>query len=187
MTARREVVLHVNGRRHELEVSPSDLLLDVLHDGLGLSDVHYGCGEGVCGTCTVLLDGEPVSACLTFAAQVNGCRIMTVAGLTGADGSMHPLQECFLRLGALQCGYCTPGMILAAYQLVERVGSPTRDQIRYELVGNLCRCTGYTKIFEAIEAYANSPEAVVRGGQAVTQGGSPFERGEHPVETGDER
>ncbi len=187
MTARREVVLHVNGRRHELEVSPSDLLLDALHDGLGLIDVHYGCGEGVCGTCTVLIDGEPISACLTFAVQADGRQIMTVAGLTEADGSMHPLQECFLRMGALQCGYCTPGMILSAYQLVERVGSPTRDQIRYELVGNLCRCTGYTKIFEAIEAYAASPEAVLGKAQAAAHGSSPFEQGERPVETGDER
>jgi carbon-monoxide dehydrogenase small subunit len=187
VTARREVVLHVNGRRHELEVSPSDLLLDALHDGLGLSDVHYGCGEGVCGTCTVLVDGEPTSACLTFAVQAEGRQIMTASGLTGADGSMHPLQECFLRAGALQCGYCTPGMILAAYQLLQRAGSPTRAQIRYELLGNLCRCTGYTKIFEAIEAFATSTHAVTGEAQAVVGGASPFEQGEHPVETGDER
>jgi carbon-monoxide dehydrogenase small subunit len=154
MTAKRQVTLRVNGREHLLWLSPSDLLLDVLHDEVGLSDVRYGCGEGVCGTCTVLLDGEPVSACLTFAIQVEGREITTVVGLMGDDGSMHPLQECFLRAGALQCGFCTPGMILTAYGLLERVRHPSRDEIRYELVGNLCRCTGYTKIFEAVEEYA---------------------------------
>jgi aerobic carbon-monoxide dehydrogenase small subunit len=153
VVARRLVTLHVNGRQHELWVSPSDSLLDTLHDVVGLSEVRYGCGEGVCGTCTVLLDGEAISACLTFAIQVDGRPITTLSGLASDDGSMHPLQRCFLEAGALQCGFCTPGMILTAYNLVERVGRPTRDEMRYELVGNLCRCTGYTKIFEAIDSY----------------------------------
>jgi aerobic carbon-monoxide dehydrogenase small subunit len=149
----RDVVLNVNGREHALTVSPSDSLLDVLHDDLGLSDVRYGCGEGVCGTCTVLVDGEPHSACLSFAVQMEGVEITTVTGLMGDDGSMHALQERFLAAGGLQCGFCTPGMILTAYQLVERLGRPTREEVRYELVGNLCRCTGYTKVLDAVEDY----------------------------------
>ena len=153
MTPRR-ITLIVNDRDHELWVAPSDTLLDVLHDGLGLADVRYGCGEGVCGTCTVLLDGEPVSGCLTLAVQAAGRPVTTLRGLMGPGGELHPLQECFLRRGAAQCGFCTPGMVLTALDLVRRTGRPTRDEIRYALVGNLCRCTGYTKILDAIEEYA---------------------------------
>jgi carbon-monoxide dehydrogenase small subunit len=161
---RKQVTLKLNGREHRLWPSASDSLLDVLHDELGVSSVRYGCGEGVCGTCTVLLDSQPVSACLIFAVQVDQSEITTLEGLTQADGSMHPLQACFLQSGALQCGFCTPGMILAAYDLVARVGRPSRDEIRYALLGNLCRCTGYTKIFEAIEGYAaRSAEALGAG------------------------
>jgi len=151
---RRQITMVVNGREHELGIVPSDTLLDVLHDELGLADVRYGCGEGVCGTCTVLLDGEPVSGCLTLAVQAAGCRVTTLRGLMGPGEELHPLQECFLRRGAAQCGFCTPGMILTALDLVRRVGRPTREEIRYALVGNLCRCTGYTKILDAIEEYA---------------------------------
>jgi aerobic carbon-monoxide dehydrogenase small subunit len=127
----------------------------VLHDELGLADVRYGCGEGVCGTCTVLLDGEPVSGCLTLAVQAAGHRVTTLRGLMGPHDELHPLQECFLRRGAAQCGFCTPGMILTAVDLVRRAGRPTRDEIRDALVGNLCRCTGYTKILDAIAEYAD--------------------------------
>ena len=148
------ITLRVNGRDHELWVGANRSLLDALHDDLGLPDVRYGCGEGVCGTCTVLLDGEPVSACLIFAVQAEGHEITTVASLLGPDDSLHPLQECFLRRGAAQCGFCTPGMLLTSLALVEREGRPTREEIRYELVGNLCRCTGYTKILDAVEEYA---------------------------------
>jgi len=156
----RQIVLSVNGRDHEILVLPSDTLLDVLHDELGLADVRYGCGEGVCGTCTVLLDGEPVSACLTLAVQAAGRQVTTLRGLAGPGGAVHPLQECFLRRGAAQCGFCTPGVILTALDLVRRRGRPSRDEIRYALVGNLCRCTGYTKILDAVEEYA---------GQAASQ------------------
>lgn len=154
--AMRRVVLNVNGHDNELWLTPSDTLLDVLHDHLGRSEVRYGCGEGVCGTCTVLLDGDPVNGCLTLAVQAEGHTITTLTGLMGEDGSLHPLQECFLRRGASQCGFCTPGMILTAHDLVERRGRPTRDEIRYALVGNLCRCTGYTKILDAVEEYAGA-------------------------------
>ncbi len=153
---RRQVVLSVNGADHEVWVLPSDTLLDVLHDELGLADVRYGCGEGVCGTCTVLLDDEPVNGCLILAVQAAGRRLTTLRGLTPPDDdAMHPLQECFLRHGASQCGFCTPGMVLASLDLVRRRGRPTREEIRYALVGNLCRCTGYTKILDAVEEYAD--------------------------------
>jgi aerobic carbon-monoxide dehydrogenase small subunit len=157
---RRQVTLTVNGRDREVWVAPSDTLLDVLHDGLGLADVRYGCGEGVCGTCTVLLDGEPASGCLMLAVQAAGCQVTTLRGLMGPDGELHPLQECFLRRGAAQCGFCTPGMVLTALDLVRRCagqgrGRPTRDEIRYALTGNLCRCTGYTKILDAVQEYAD--------------------------------
>jgi len=148
-----QVTLKVNGVLRDVWVSPSDLLLDVLHDGLGLGEVRYGCGEGVCGTCTILLDGEPVSACLTLAVQAEGHDVTTLSALLGEDDSLHPLQQAFLRLGGSQCGFCTPGVILTAHSLIRRERAPSREQIRYELVGNLCRCTGYTKILDSIEAY----------------------------------
>ncbi len=155
------VVLEVNGRRHEVVVSANASLLEILHDELGLSTVRYGCGEGVCGTCTVLLDGEPVSACLLFALQAEGRSVTTLEGLGGPHGSMHPLQECFLRNGALQCGFCTPGMILTAFDLVARSGRPSAKEIRYALIGNLCRCTGYSKILQAVHEYAAGAPAAM--------------------------
>ena len=153
--SRHQVNLSVNGKQNQVWVEASDSLLDVLHDELGAADVRYGCGEGVCGTCTVLIDGEPVSGCLVFAVQAEGQEITTVRGLLGEDDALHPLQACMLKRGGAQCGFCTPGMILTSHSLVERCGRPTRDEIRYELVGNLCRCTGYTKIFDAVEEYSD--------------------------------
>ncbi len=151
---RRPIVLRVNGADHEVWVLPSDTLLDVLHDEVGLADVRYGCGEGVCGTCTVLLDDEPVNGCLVLTVQAAGRRVTTLQGLADEGQAMHPLQECFLRHGAAQCGFCTPGMVLTSLDLVRLLGWPTREEIRYALVGNLCRCTGYTKILDAVEEYA---------------------------------
>ena len=150
---RRRLVLSVNASDHEVWVLPSDTLLDVLHDELGMADVRYGCGEGVCGTCTVLLDGEPVSGCLLLAVQADGCSLVTVRGLA-PGGDLHPLQACFLRNGAAQCGFCTPGMLLTAWALLRHEPRPSRARIRRELVGNLCRCTGYSKILDAVEEYA---------------------------------
>ena len=149
----QQVTLRVNGVLRDVWAAPSDTLLDVLHDQLGMKDVRYGCGEGVCGTCTVLLDDQPVSTCLMYAVQVERRDILTLVGLLGEDESLHPLQESFLRLGGSQCGFCTPGVILTAYSLAERMPRPSREQIRYELGGSLCRCTGYTKILDAIESY----------------------------------
>jgi aerobic carbon-monoxide dehydrogenase small subunit len=169
---RRQVVLSVNGSDHEVWVLPSDTLLDVLHDELGMADVRYGCGEGVCGTCTVLLDGELVNGCLTLAVQAAGREVTTLRGLMGPGDSMHPLQECFLRRGASQCGFCTPGMVLTALDLVQRRGRPSRGEIRYALVGNLCRCTGYSKILDAVEEYAAlaAEDALAAGAPRGTAG-----------------
>ena len=168
------VTLEVNGVARDAWVAPSDLLLDVLHDGLGLGEVRYGCGEGICGTCTVLLDGDPVSACLLLAVQAEGHAITTLSALVGEADSLHPLQEAFLRLGGAQCGFCTPGVILTAYALARRERAPSRDEIRYELVGNLCRCTGYTKILDAVEAYLADGAG---GGRALGDREQPAGRG----------
>jgi aerobic carbon-monoxide dehydrogenase small subunit len=149
----QRVSFTVNAVRREAWVLPHETLLDVLRDALGHQEVRYGCGEGVCGTCTVLLDGEAVSACLLLAVQVDGCSLLTVRGLA-ADGQPHPLQSSFLRHGAAQCGFCTPGMLLAAYALLRQEPRPSRERIRRELIGNLCRCTGYSSILDAVQEYA---------------------------------
>ena len=152
--------LIVNGRARDVEASPSQTLLAVLRDTLGIFDAKEGCGEGVCGACTVLLDGRPVSSCLILAASVRERPIVTVRGLE-RNGQLHPLQHAFLRHGAVQCGFCTPGMLLTTLAFLERHPAPTRDEIRGALEGNLCRCTGYAKIIDAIETYAR--EANGRG------------------------
>ena len=151
--SKQSLDLKVNGAVRRVDVAPHELLLDVLHDGLGLPEVRYGCGEGVCGTCTVLLDGAPVNACLTFAVQCVDVEITTLGALTPTDGSLHPIQQAFLDHGGSQCGFCTPGMMLTAYSLGQRGLRPDRETLRYELVGNLCRCTGYTKILDAVDDY----------------------------------
>jgi carbon-monoxide dehydrogenase small subunit len=145
--------LIINGRPRDVDAPPSLTLLEVLRDTLGIFDVKEGCGEGVCGACTVLLGGRPVSSCLVLAGSVRERPIVTVRGLEH-DGRLHPLQEAFLRHGAVQCGFCTPGMLLTALAFLERNPRPARDEIRNALEGNLCRCTGYAKIIDAIEAYA---------------------------------
>src|SRR6266540_1810193 len=153
---RQRVAFTVNGEQREAWVFPHDSLLDVLRDDLGHHEVRYGCGEGVCGTCTVLLDGEPVSGCLLLAVQADGCSLVTVRGLApgGGGGGLHPLQACFLRHGAAQCDFCTPGMLLTAWALLQRDPRPSRERIRRELTGNLCRCTGYSKILDAVQEHA---------------------------------
>jgi carbon-monoxide dehydrogenase small subunit len=152
--------LLVNGRTRDVEAATSQTLLSVLRDALGIFDAKEGCDEGVCGACTVLLNGRPVSSCLVLAGSVRGRAIVTVRGLE-RGGELHPLQHAFLRHGAVQCGFCTPGMLLTALAFLERHPTPTRDEIRVALEGNLCRCTGYAKIVDAVEAYAR--EAVSRG------------------------
>ena len=142
----------INGRAREVDVRPGQTLLEVLRDRLGIFDVKEGCGEGVCGACTVLLDGRPVSSCLTLAAAARGRALLTVRGLEH-EGGLHPLQEAFVRHGAVQCGFCTPGMLLTTLAFLERHPQAGREEIRTALEGNLCRCTGYAKILDAVLAY----------------------------------
>ena len=148
------VRLVINGRARELEIEPHRTLLEVLRDTLGIFDAKEGCGEGVCGACTVLLGGRPVSSCLVLAVATRGRALTTVRGLAG-DGDLHPLQEAFVRHGAVQCGFCTPGMLLTALAFLETHPRADREAIRAAIEGNLCRCTGYAKIIDAIEEYAS--------------------------------
>jgi carbon-monoxide dehydrogenase small subunit len=154
---RTQVTLQVNGRDHEVWVRNDRTLLDVLHDDLGMPDVRYGCNEGVCGTCTVLVDGEPVSACTVYAVQAEGHDVVTLRGWSDPQQEPHPLQKCFLERGAAQCGFCTAGMLLTAATMAERNPDASREEIRHELVGNLCRCTGYQAIVDAVEDYLRLP------------------------------
>ena len=150
---RREVAFELNGLPASARVEPHRTLLEVLREDLGATEVKYGCGEGVCGTCTVLLDGESVNACTVLAVQIAGRSITTVRGLAEGD-EPHPLQRAFVDHGASQCGFCTPGMLLVAQEFVRAHPSASRDHIRAALAGNLCRCTGYAKILDAVVAYA---------------------------------
>jgi carbon-monoxide dehydrogenase small subunit len=143
----------VNGQERTVSVEPRWLLSDVLRDQLGLTGVHVGCEHGVCGSCTILLNGEPVRSCLMFAVQAEGARIETVEAL-GTPDQLDPVQTAFWEKHGLQCGYCTPGMVLTAKALLERVPHPTEEEIRAALSGNLCRCTGYQFIVEAVERAA---------------------------------
>ncbi|MCU0227489.1 MAG: (2Fe-2S)-binding protein [Bryobacterales bacterium] len=141
--------LNVNGKPTTVDVQPNTLLLDVLRDHLDLTGTKYGCGEGQCGSCTVLLDGKARKSCLVAVSQVGQQPVETVEGLQ-RDGKLHPLQEAFLKHGAFQCGYCTPGMLMAAKALLSETPKPTRDQARRAMNGNLCRCGAYGRILDAI-------------------------------------
>ena len=140
----------VNGRSHSLVAAGNRTLLEVLREDLALTGTKHGCELGECGTCTVLIDGAPVLSCITLGIQAQGREVTTIEGL-GNGAVLHPLQEAFAARGAAQCGYCTPGMLLAAAALLERNPEPDLDEIRQALAGNLCRCTGYVKIFEAVQ------------------------------------
>lgn len=144
----------LNGTAETVEIRPGALLVDVLR-GMGLTGTKIGCREGTCGTCMVLLDGQPVNSCLTLAARVEGRKVLTIEGL-GAVGKPHPIQQAYVEAGAVQCGYCTPGMVLSTKALLDANPSPTREQIGEALSGNLCRCTGYVKIFDAVERAAEA-------------------------------
>lgn len=155
----KEVIeLIVNGESNEVLVWPNDLLVDVLRDVIYLTGTKKGCGEGDCGACTVLLDGAPALACLTLAISCVGKKIETIEGLS-ENGKLHPIQEAFVEKGAIQCGYCTPGMILSAKALLAKNENPTNEEIKYGMAGNFCRCTGYKKIVDAVaEAAGRLPQ-----------------------------
>ena len=146
------ISLTVNGRAHEVDVEPRDLLVYVLREKLGLTGTNIGCDTSTCGSCTVHVDGESIKSCTLLAVQCDGRAITTIEGL--ANGSLHPVQEAFTSEHALQCGFCTPGMIMAAASLLNEVANPTEEQIREGLEGNLCRCTGYHNIVKAVQKAA---------------------------------
>lgn len=150
---RELITLQVNGERREIAVAPHHTLLEVLREDLGLIGTKHGCELGECGACTVLIDGEPALSCLVLPLEVQESQITTIEGIE-TNGTLHPLQETFAELGAAQCGYCTPGILLSGIALLREHPQPTRAQMQEALAGNLCRCTGYTKIYEALEAAA---------------------------------
>jgi carbon-monoxide dehydrogenase small subunit len=145
-----EITLTVNEKKQILAVKPNDTLLEVVRDYLDLTGSKEGCGQGVCGSCTVLMDGHPVRACLTLALEADGCAVTTVEGLADGD-SLSLLQQSFIDHGAVQCGFCTPGMLMSATALLTENPSPDRESVRNALSGNICRCTGYAKIVDAVE------------------------------------
>jgi carbon-monoxide dehydrogenase small subunit len=152
---KRLLRLEVNGAEVEVAVRPNRTLVELLREDLGLTGTKQGCGEGDCGTCTVLLDGVPVNSCLVLALEVEGRRVTTVEGLA-REGRLHPVQEAFVETGGVQCGFCTPGMLLVAAALLESNPDPTDEEIREAIAGNLCRCTGYQKIVDSIRAAAGA-------------------------------
>ena len=150
----KEIKLTVNDMEYTIHVKPQATLLDIIREDLGLIGTKEGCGEGECGACTVLMDGLAVNACLILAAEADGKKITTIEGL--AKGSeLHPIQQAFVDVGGLQCGFCTPGMILSTKALLDKNSNPTDEEIRKGLEGNFCRCTGYTKIIESVRVAAD--------------------------------
>jgi aerobic-type carbon monoxide dehydrogenase small subunit (CoxS/CutS family) len=150
-TASRAIAIEVNGERYERDVAARSLLVHFLRDELQLTGTHIGCDTGNCGACTVILDGQPVKSCMLLAVQADGASVRTVEGLA-PNGELTPLQRSFNEHHALQCGYCTPGMLMSATALLERNPRPTEEDVRYALQGNICRCTGYVNIVEAVVA-----------------------------------
>lgn len=151
---KRIIQMTINGEPRELAVEPYRTLLDTLRNEAGLTGTKKGCDVGDCGACTVILDGKPVNACLVLAVELDGSELLTIEGLLGPDQSLHPLQDNFLKYGASQCGFCTPGIIMSAKALLDEIPQPTEAEIRFGLAGNICRCTGYRKIIQAILATA---------------------------------
>ena len=151
---KQRVACIINGEAHDVELEPYRSLLDVLRSEIGLTGTKKGCDVGDCGACTVILNGRPVNSCLVLGVEAKGASIETIEGLAGAAGELHPLQESFIKLGGAQCGFCTPGILMMAKALLDENPHPTDDEIRFGIAGNICRCTGYTKIVEAIQAAA---------------------------------
>jgi carbon-monoxide dehydrogenase small subunit len=162
------VKLTVNGRTEKVDVEPRRTLVDALREDIGLTGTHVGCEQGVCGACTVLVDGRPVRSCLVLAVQVEGSSVTTVEGMAGDDGTLHPIQRAFQDKHGLQCGFCTPGMLMSALDLLHREITPSRERIREEMSGNICRCTGYVGIVDAIE----------QAGREMNEGGCSRECGD---------
>ncbi len=152
---KKSIKLKVNGETHEVAVEPRKTLLDVIRDDLGLTGTKKGCDQGGCGTCTVIFDGKAVNSCLVLAVEAEGKDVLTIEGLA-KGAKLHPIQEAFINHGAIQCGFCTPGMIMSAKVLLDKNPNPTEKEVRDAIGGNLCRCTGYVKIVEAILAVAKS-------------------------------
>ncbi len=150
----KNIRLTVNGGRHRLKVKDSATLLDVLREDLGLTGTKEGCGVGECGACTIIMNGEAVNACIMLAVEADGAEITTIEGMSDGD-RLHPIQEAFVEIGGMQCGFCTPGMVLSTKVLLDRTMDPSEEEIRRGLSGNFCRCTGYTKIFESVRAAAH--------------------------------
>jgi carbon-monoxide dehydrogenase small subunit len=155
---KKAINVSVNGVSHQHEVEPRLLLVHYLRDVLGLTGTHIGCETSLCGACTIMLDGQAVKSCTVLAVQADDSEITTIEGLV-KNGELHPMQEGFWERHGLQCGYCTPGMIMAATQIIDRNASPSREEIRHGLEGNLCRCTGYQHIVEAVEYAAKKTSA----------------------------
>jgi carbon-monoxide dehydrogenase small subunit len=148
------VAVTINGEAHELAVEPYHSLLDVLRNQAGLTGTKKGCDVGDCGACTVILNGKPVNSCLVLALEVKGADVVTIEGIQSGPDRLHPLQENMMKFGGSQCGFCSPGIIVMAKSLLDENSNPTEDEIRFALAGNICRCTGYTKIIEAVAATA---------------------------------
>jgi carbon-monoxide dehydrogenase small subunit len=166
-----DISLSVNGAAQRRAVEPRLLLSDFLRHELGLTGTHVGCEHGVCGACTILLDGEAVRSCLVFAVQADGAEVVTVEGLTPGDGALHPLQEAFRDAHGLQCGFCTPGILMSMIPFLRDHPSPDEPTIREALSGNLCRCTGYQNIVEAVRLAAERMSATAAAASATTPEG----------------
>lgn len=149
------ITFRLNGEIITTEVEDSMRALDLLREDLGLTGTKEGCGEGECGACTIIVDGKAVNSCIMLAAELDGTSVETIEGLTGSDGKMHPVQRSFIDKGAVQCGFCIPGMIMSVKCLLDENGSPSKEEIEAALEGNLCRCTGYVRIIEAVEHAAS--------------------------------
>lgn len=155
----KQIKVTVNGILHELSVQPWETLLDVIREHLGLTGTKEGCGLGECGACTIIMDGKTVNSCLVLAVEADSRVITTIEGLANGD-ELHPIQEAFIKCGGLQCGFCTPGMIMSAKALLEKNPSPDEEEVRKAIAGNFCRCTGYTKIIESVKVAAKNMQRV---------------------------
>ena len=154
---KKEIRVKINGETYSMDIDPRMLLVEFLRETLGLTGTKVGCGMGECGSCTVIVNGEAINSCLTLAVDVHGKEVMTIEGLYRVANKLHPIQESFINNGAIQCGFCTPGMILAAKALLDSTPNPSITEIKGAIAGNICRCTGYKKIIESI-SHAISPE-----------------------------